>query len=76
MPLGLLLLLVLLLFVTVMAQGQPKAKAVILGVLILPVCGLFVESFFRRISIAADQVTMFKPFRQKRAELEDNIDYV
>ena len=71
MPLALLLLLVLLLFVTILAQGQPKAKAVILGVLILPVCGLFFESFFRRISIAADQITMFKPFRQKNMVFAD-----
>ncbi|NIQ96684.1 MAG: hypothetical protein GWN87_22715 [Desulfuromonadales bacterium] len=65
LPLGILLLQVLLLFAIVVAQGQPKSKAIVLGILAIPVVGLFVESFFRRIVVAGEAVTAFRPFRQK-----------
>ncbi|PLX97846.1 MAG: hypothetical protein C0623_14330 [Desulfuromonas sp.] len=64
-PLGILLLLTLLLFAVVLAQGQPTVKAVILAILLVPVSALFVESFFRRVGVDNEQVTVFKPFRQK-----------
>ena len=71
LPLGLLLLLALLLFAVVLAQGQSVGKAIVLGALILPVCGLFVESFFRRAGVAEDAISVFKPFRQKSIAYAD-----
>jgi len=65
LPLSILLLQALFLFAVVIAQDQPKAKAIVLGLLLIPVAGLFAESFFRRIGVAADRVTAFRPFRQK-----------
>lgn len=65
LPLGILLLESLLLFAVVVAQGQPKAKAIILGFMIVPVAGLFVESFFRRVVVGDTAVSVFRPFRQK-----------
>jgi len=64
-PLGLLLLFSLLLFVVVVAQGQPKAKAIILAALILPVAFLFTESLLRRVQIDDMSITVFKPLRKK-----------
>lgn len=71
LPLGLLLLLSLSLFAVVIGQGQPKAKAIILGVMILPVFGLYIESFFRRVGISDEGVTVFKPFRHKNLNFAD-----
>ncbi len=71
LPLGILLLQTLLLFAIVVAQGQPKVKAIVLGILIIPVAGLFAESFFRRIVVAADAVTALRPFRQKRLAYDE-----
>jgi len=65
LPLGILLFLNLTLLVVVIAQGQPTIKVVILGGLLLPVAGLFVESYVRRIIVAEDQVIAIKPFRRK-----------
>jgi hypothetical protein len=65
LPLGLLLILSLSLFVVVLAQGQPKAKAIILGVLILPVATLFAESLFRRVVLNDVSITVHKPLREK-----------
>jgi len=71
LPLGILLFLALLLLTVVLVQGQPTIKAVLLGVMILPVAGLFIESFFRRIGITAEAVTAFKPLRQKVLNFSD-----
>lgn len=65
LPLGILLILSLLLLATVLIQGQPVVKSVVLGVMIVPISGLFFESFFRRIHFDADKITVFKPFREK-----------
>jgi hypothetical protein len=65
LPLGILLLLSLALFVTVLVQGQPKIKVVVLGLMIVPVSGLFLESFFRRIHFDEEAITVFKPLRKK-----------
>ena len=70
-PLGILLLQTLLLFMIVVAQGQPKSKAIILGILIIPVAGLFAESYFRRIVIAVDAVLAFRPFRKKKIAYDE-----
>jgi len=65
LPLGLLLILCLLLLAVVLAQGQPKAKVIILGVLIVPIAGLFAESLFRRVHFDEVALTVYKPLRQK-----------
>ena len=71
LPLGILLLQALFLFAIVIAQGQPRIKAILLGILLVPVAGLFAESFFRRIAVATDRVTAFRPFRQKSLAFAD-----
>ncbi len=64
-PLGLLLAQALLLLVVVLAVGQPVAKAIILGAMILPIGGLFLESMFRRAVIDEEGLTVFKFLRNK-----------
>jgi len=64
-PLGLLLLLSLALLVTVLVQGQPLAKALILGFMLLPIAAFFVESVFRRAVITDEGITVHKFLRQK-----------
>lgn len=64
-PLGLLLLQTLALLVVCLVQGQPVAKAIILGFITLPVLGIFVESAFRRTVIDDEGVTVFKFLRRK-----------
>lgn len=71
LPLGILLLQALLLFAIVIIQGQPTVKAVILGILLLPVTGLFAESFFRRIVVDEEKLTSFRPFRQRSLLFSD-----
>ncbi len=71
LPLGILLLEVLLLFTVVVAQGQPKANVIVLAALIVPVAGLFAESFFRRIIVGDDKVTACRPLRLKSLSYAD-----
>lgn len=71
LPLGILLILSLLLLATVLIQGQPTVKAVILGILILPISGLFLESFFRRVHFDDEAITIYKPFREKRLKFAE-----
>lgn len=66
LPLGILLILSLLLFVTVLVHGEVIAKVAILGFMIVPISGLFFESFFRRVHLDDEAITVFKPFREKR----------
>jgi hypothetical protein len=70
-PLGILLLQALLLFAVVLVQGQPTVKAIILGILLIPVSGLFAESYFRRIVIEEEKLTSFRPFRQRSLQFAD-----
>lgn len=65
LPLALLLVLSLALLVTVLAQGQPLAKALILGFMLLPVAAFFVESVFRRAVITDEGITVHKFLRSK-----------
>jgi hypothetical protein len=65
-PFGLLLLSTLALLVICLVQGQPVAKAVILGGLMLPLSILFVECAWRRIVLDEQTITAFRPFREKR----------
>lgn len=71
LPLGILLLLSLLLFVTVLIRSEETAKVVVLGILLVPISGLFFESFFRRVHFDTESITIFKPFRQKCLKLSE-----
>lgn len=71
LPLGLLIGLTLALLVVCLVQGQPIAKALILGFLMLPLLILFVESALRRIEIDALGVTAKRPFRQARIPFDE-----
>jgi hypothetical protein len=64
-PLGLLLLLTLLLLAVVINQGQPSSKIVILGLIIVPIAILFLESLFRRAIIDEQGVTVAKFLRKR-----------
>lgn len=66
LPLGLLLLLSLGLLVTCIVQGQPVAKAIILGFMLLPVIAFFVESACRRAVVDDEGITVYKFLRKKR----------
>ena len=70
-PMGLLVVLTVALLVVCLLQGQPLAKAVILAGLIIPIAVLFVESAFRRLVIDAQEVTAYRPFRQRRIRFTD-----
>lgn len=65
LPLGLLLLLSLALFAVCLIQGQPLAKVVILGFIILPVLALFVESASRKVAVGEAEFTVFRFLRSK-----------
>lgn len=64
-PLGILLLQCAILFVLCLVQGQPVAKTLILGFIMLPVAVLFIESFCRRTEVNDEKVTVFKLLRRK-----------
>ena len=70
-PMGLLIVLTVALLVVCLLQGQPLAKAVILAGLIIPIAVLFVESAFRRLVIDTQDVTAYRPFRQRRIRFAD-----
>lgn len=71
LPLGLLLLLALLLFAVVLVRGDEIGKIAILGFMLLPISGLFFESFFRRLHFDTDTITVFKPFREKSLKFSE-----
>lgn len=71
LPLGLLLLQSLVLFVICLVKGEPPAKVIILGAIILPIAGLFVESACRRVVVAETGVTVFKVLRKKTLLFSD-----
>jgi hypothetical protein len=71
LPLGILLVLSLVLFVTVIVQGKPVVKVVLLGMMIMPISGLFLESFFRRIHFDDESITVFKPLRKKSLKFSE-----
>lgn len=64
-PLGLLLVQSLALFVICLIKGEATAKIVILGAMIVPIAGLFVESAWRRVVVEESGVTIFKVLRKK-----------
>ena len=70
-PLGLLLVLTGALLVLCVVRGEPTAKILILGFIMLPVVILFVESVFRRTVLTADGVHVFKLLRQKELKFAE-----
>ena len=70
-PLGLLLFLSLTLLAVCVIQGQPRAKILILGFMLLPITALFIESAFRRTVIDDREVTVFKFLRRKSLRFAD-----
>lgn len=70
-PLGLLLLLAGALFVVCLVKGEPIAKALILGFIMLPVVILFVESVFRRTVLTGEGVVVFKLLRKKELKFAE-----
>jgi hypothetical protein len=64
-PLGLLLLLTGALFVVCLIRDEPTAKLLILGLFMLPITVLFVESAFRRTLLTEDGVIAVKLLRKK-----------
>ncbi len=70
-PLGLLLVQAFVLLAVVLFQGQPKAKAIILVMMMLPIAVLFVECLFRRTVIGDEAVTVYKFLRKKTLRFSD-----
>ncbi|MDO3378041.1 hypothetical protein [Geoalkalibacter halelectricus] len=66
LPLGLLLGLTVLLLVICLLQGLRDGKVIILGAMLLPIGGLFVESLARRTEIDPEGVTVHKFLRRRR----------
>lgn len=71
LPLGILLLQALALFVICLVKGEPTAKIVILGAIIVPIAGLFVECARRRVVVEDTGVTVFKVLRKKTLLFND-----
>ena len=70
-PVGLLAALMVALLVVCILQGQPVAKTILLVFFILPIMMMFVESAFRRLVVARDEITAFRPFRQRQIRFAD-----
>lgn len=70
-PLGLLLGETVVLLGVCLFQGQPTAKAVILGIIILPVLALFVESVCRKAVIGREALMVHKFLRRKTLVFAD-----
>lgn len=70
-PLGLLLLLTCALLVVCVVRGEPTAKILILGFIMLPIVILFVESVFRRTLLSEDRVVAFKLLRNKELKFAE-----
>jgi len=70
-PMGLLIVLTVALLVVCLLQEQPLAKIIILACLLMPMAVLFVESAFRRLVIDTQEITAYRPFRQRRIRFAD-----
>jgi len=70
-PMGLLVVLMVALLIVCIVQGQPVGKLVILAGLIVPLVVLFVESAFRSVVISPEDVTAYRPFRQKQVRFAE-----
>lgn len=71
LPLGLLAGLIVALGAVCIVQEQPPGKTIILGALLVPVLGLFVESLFRRAVISEQGVTVKKFLREKSVSFSE-----
>ena len=71
LPMGLMIALTLALMVVCILQGQAIAKIVILGVLLMPMIALFVESAFRRLVITEQAITACRLFRKREVLFAD-----
>lgn len=65
LPLGLLLALSAALLIVTLIQGQSTGKILVLGALIIPVAGLFLESATRRTEIGTKAITIHKFLRER-----------
>lgn len=70
-PLGLLVLLTGILFALCVVRGEPTAKILILGFIMLPIIILFAESVFRRTQLTADGLVACKLLRQKELKFAE-----
>ncbi|PLX80399.1 MAG: hypothetical protein C0616_08565 [Desulfuromonas sp.] len=71
LPITLLVLLTVVLLIVTIVQGQPTAKSIILGVMILPLGLLCAEVWIRRIDIGATSITARKLGRRKTIEFAE-----
>jgi len=69
--LGLICLLLMTLLMLCIAQQEKTGKVLILAAIILPVLGLFIESWRRRINIDEDSVVACRLFRTKRFPFDE-----
>jgi hypothetical protein len=69
--LGLINLLLLVLLLVCIAQHQATGKIVILAAIMLPVLGLFIESWRRQIKVNEDSVVACRLFRTKKIPFGD-----
>ncbi|MCK5912550.1 MAG: PH domain-containing protein [Desulfuromusa sp.] len=65
-PLGLAVLLSFILLASALFLQLPTAKTIILAAFLLPVCVIFAESSFRKVSVTDDAIRVNKLFRSKR----------
>jgi len=65
LPLGLVVLLSFILLISALSLGLPVAKIIILGVFLIPVCILFIESSLRKVQDGESSVQVKKLFRKK-----------
>jgi len=70
-PLGLLALCSLTLLVVCIVQGQPRAKLIILGCMILPVLLLLIESAWRKVLVGTDELVAVRLLRRKTLRWSD-----
>lgn len=70
-PLGLLLLFSLGLLLVSIDQGQPRAKQIILGVILLPGLLLFIESAWRKILLGPEELVAVRLLRRKTLRLAE-----
>jgi hypothetical protein len=71
LPLGLVVLLSFVLLASALFLQLPLAKVIILGAFLVPVCLVFAESSWRKVSLNEDAVQVKKLFREKRLNYAD-----
>ena len=74
LPLGLIVLLSFILLISAIYLHLPLAKIIILGIFLLPVSIIFIESSRRKVNVTSEDIEINKLFRSKKlsyAELTD-----